>query len=66
MELKPQPDKMARVSARQSRMHLKGEYKRGATEYPAPVEEREKLRIQILQMSLFPNLYNKETLLKGM
>lgn len=52
-----------KVSKSESRKHLKAEFKRGHTEYLAPVEEREEYRKHILSISLFPNLYNKEYLL---
>lgn len=46
------------------RKYLKAEFKRGKQEHPAPVEDRAAYRAHILAHSLFPNVFNRETVMK--
>ena len=45
---------------------MRDELKKGKEVYLAPVEDRESFRKRILSMSLFPNLMNRDYLLKHM
>lgn len=54
------------VSKKEGRKAMHAEFKKGKEVYLAPVEDRESFRKRILSMSLFPNLFNKDNLLKHM
>jgi hypothetical protein len=46
------------------RAYLKAEYKRGQQVLPTPIEERANYRAKILSYVLFPNLFNREAVMK--
>lgn len=55
---KPSPNK------RRGKAYLKAEFKRGKETHPAPVDERAEYRAHILAHSLFPNVFNREMVMK--
>lgn len=57
-------EKMNRPPKGKGRQYLKAEFKRGKQEHPAPVEDRAAYRAHILAHSLFPNVFNRETVMK--
>lgn len=54
------------LTSSEMRKQMREEYKAGSATYHAPVMDREEFRKNILSMSLYPNLENKEYLLKHM
>jgi hypothetical protein len=61
-----EPKKEKKVATGQRKKHLKEEYARGQTEFPAYVFPEDKYREYILSISLFPNLYNRANVLSNM
>lgn len=61
-----EPKKEKKVRTGQRKTHLKEEYARGQTEFPAYVFPEDKYREYILSCSLFPNLYNKTNVLTNL
>ena len=47
------------------RRKMKAEHAMGKVKHEAPVEDAEALRRRILQVSLFPGIYNKRELLRN-
>lgn len=54
----------ANPTKRRGKAYLKAEFKRGKESHPAPVDERAEYRAHILACSLFPNLFNREMVMK--
>jgi hypothetical protein len=52
--------RMAAPTKRRGKQLMKQEFKRGKMDQPAPVENAMEFRRQILSVSLFPNLFNRE------
>jgi hypothetical protein len=54
----------ANPTKRRGKAYLKAEFKRGKETHPAPVDERAEYRAHILAHSLFPNVFNREAVMK--
>jgi hypothetical protein len=54
----------ANPTKQRGRAYLKAEFKRGKEKHTAPIEDRAEYRAHILAHSLFPNLFNREAVMK--
>lgn len=54
----------ANPTKKRGKEYLKAELKRGKEKHTAPVDERAEYRAHILSYSLFPNLFNREAVMK--
>lgn len=51
---------------REGKKKLQEEFKRGKEVFTDPTEEREAFRARLLACSLFPNVFNKETIMTSL
>jgi hypothetical protein len=54
----------ANPSKKRGKALLKAEFKRGKEKLPAPIDDRAEYRAHILAHSLFPNVFNREAVMK--
>ena len=54
------------ITKKEGKKKLREEFKRGKEVFTDPTEEREAFRARLLACSLFPNVFNKETIMTSL